>query len=86
MKSFIMYTTLHQILLGQSNQRKMKWAQHVTVMGEIINAHNMLVRKPKGNRPIGRPMHRWEDNIKMGTKERKEYGPYSGKVPVSSAH
>jgi hypothetical protein len=34
-------------------------------MGEMRNANRILVRKPEGKRPFGRPMRRWEDNIKM---------------------
>jgi len=31
--------------------------------------YRVLVRKPEGKRPLGRPMRRWEDNIKMGLQE-----------------
>jgi len=31
--------------------------------------HRVLVGKPEGKRPLGRPRHRWEDNIKMGLRE-----------------
>jgi hypothetical protein len=34
-------------------------------MGKVRGAYNILVGKPEGKRPIGRPRHRWEDNIKM---------------------
>jgi hypothetical protein len=34
-------------------------------MGEVRGAYNILVGKPEGRRPLGRPRHRWEDNIKM---------------------
>jgi hypothetical protein len=34
-------------------------------MGEVRGAYNILVRKPEGSRPLGRPRRRWEDNIKM---------------------
>jgi hypothetical protein len=33
-------------------------------MGEMKNAYSILVRKPEGKRPLGRPRHRWEDNIR----------------------
>jgi hypothetical protein len=36
---------------------------------EMINARNILVRKPEGKRPLGRPRQKREDNIKMGFKE-----------------
>jgi len=41
----------------------MRWARHVAHMGEIRNAYNILVGKPEGKRPLGRPRHRWKDNI-----------------------
>ena len=41
------------------------WAEHVARMGEGRGVHRVLVGKPEGNRPLGRPRRRWEDNIKM---------------------
>ena len=38
---------------------------HVARMGEGRGAHRVLVRKPEGKRPLGRPRRRWEDNNKM---------------------
>jgi hypothetical protein len=38
-------------------------------MGEVRGAYNILVGKPEGRRPLGRPRHRWEDNIKMDLGE-----------------
>jgi hypothetical protein len=38
-------------------------------MGEKRNAYRMLVGKPEGNRPLGRPRRRWEDNIRMDLRE-----------------
>jgi hypothetical protein len=45
--------------------RKMRWAGHVARMKEKRNACRLLVGKPEGKRPLGRPRRRWEDNIKM---------------------
>jgi hypothetical protein len=45
--------------------RRMRWAGHVARMGEERGVHRVLVGKPEGKRPLGRPRRRWEDNIKM---------------------
>ena len=49
--------------------RRMRWAGHVGRMGEGIVVHRVLVGKPEGKRPLGRPRRRWEDNIKMDLQE-----------------
>jgi hypothetical protein len=46
----------------------------VAQMGETRNAHRILVGKPEGKRPIGRPRRRWVDNIKMDLSEMGWYG------------
>jgi hypothetical protein len=38
-------------------------------MGEKMNVHRLLVRKPEGKRPLGRPRRKWIDNIKMDLLE-----------------
>jgi hypothetical protein len=38
-------------------------------MGEVRDAHNILVGSPEGRRPLGRPRRRWEDNIEMDLGE-----------------
>ena len=48
---------------------RIRWAGHVAHMGERRGAYRVLVGKPEGNRPLGRPRHRWEDNIKMDLQE-----------------
>jgi hypothetical protein len=52
-----------------TKSRKMRWARHVTRMGEKRNAYRLLVRKPEGKRPLGRPRRRWVVNIKMDLLE-----------------
>ena len=42
---------------------------HVARMGEGRGVHRVLVGKPEGKRPLGRPRRRWEDNIKMDLRE-----------------
>ena len=42
----------------------MRWAEHVERMGEKKGVYRVLVGKAEGKSPLGRPMHRWEDNIK----------------------
>jgi hypothetical protein len=49
--------------------RRMRWAGHVARMGEVRGAYNILVGRPEGSRPLGRPRRRWEDNIKMDIRE-----------------
>jgi hypothetical protein len=49
--------------------RQMRWAGHVVRMGEDRRVYNVLVGKPGGKRPLGRPRRRWEDNIKMVLQE-----------------
>jgi hypothetical protein len=46
-----------------------RWAEHVARMGEDRGVHRVLVGKPEGKRPLGRPRHRWEDNIKQDPQE-----------------
>ena len=42
----------------------MRWAGHIARMGEGRGLYSVLVGKPEGKRPIGRPRSIWEDNIK----------------------
>ena len=49
--------------------RRMRGAGHVARMGERRGVNRVLVGKPDGRRPLGRPRHRWEDNIKMDLRE-----------------
>jgi len=45
--------------------RRMRWAGHVARMGEGRGVYRVLVGKPEGKRPLGRPRRRRKDNIKM---------------------
>jgi len=45
--------------------RKLKRAGHVAHMGEGRGVYRVLVGKPEGRRPLGRPRRRWEDNIRL---------------------
>jgi hypothetical protein len=51
--------------------RRMRWAGHMACMGEVRGACNILVGRPEGRRPLGRPRRRcrWEDNIKIDLRE-----------------
>jgi hypothetical protein len=49
--------------------RRMRWAVHVACMGEGRGAYKVLVGRPEGKRPLGRPRCRWEDNIKIDLGE-----------------
>jgi hypothetical protein len=47
----------------------MRWAGHGARVGETRNAYKILVGKSEGERPLGRPRGRWEDNIRMDLRE-----------------
>jgi hypothetical protein len=49
--------------------RRMRWAGHVARMGEKRNAYRILVGKPEGKRPLGRPRRRWVDSSKMDLRD-----------------
>jgi hypothetical protein len=49
--------------------RRMRWEEHVSCMGEGRGIYRVLVGRPKGKSAVGRPRHRWEDNIKMDLRE-----------------
>jgi hypothetical protein len=52
-------------IIRQIKSRRMRWAGHVARMGEERKVYEVLVGKPEGKRPLGRPRHRWEDGIRM---------------------
>jgi hypothetical protein len=49
--------------------RRVSCVGHVARMGEKRHAYRLLVGKPEGKRPLGRPRHRWMDNIRMDLGE-----------------
>jgi hypothetical protein len=49
--------------------RRMKWAGHGACMGEGRGVYRVLVGRPNGKIPLGRPRRRWEDNIKLDLRE-----------------
>jgi len=53
----------------QVKKLRMRWAEQVARMGERRQVRRVLVGKPEGKKPLGRPRHRWEDNIKMNLQE-----------------
>ncbi|KAJ4437318.1 hypothetical protein ANN_17456 [Periplaneta americana] len=67
-------TELHALyssrdIIRNIKSRRLRWAEHVARMDESRNAYRVLYGRPKGNRPLGRPRRRWEDNIKMDLRE-----------------
>ncbi|KAJ4437758.1 hypothetical protein ANN_13696 [Periplaneta americana] len=56
-------------IIRNIKSRRLRWAGHVARMGEYRNAYRVLVGRPEGKRPLGRPRRRWEDNIKMDLRE-----------------
>ena len=76
MNFFILYewrklhnAELHAKIIRSLKSRRLIWAGHVAHMDQSRNAYRVLVGKPEGKRPLGRPRRRWEDNIKMDLRE-----------------
>jgi hypothetical protein len=71
MVGIVLIIYVYILLLIKS--RRMRWAGHVARRGEKRNAYRhmvgMLVGKPEGKKPLGRPRRRWVDNIKMEIRE-----------------
>ena len=61
-----LYCSLNIVRVTKS---RMIWAGHVARVGERRGVYMVLVGKPEGKRPLGRPRRRWEDNIKMDLQE-----------------
>jgi hypothetical protein len=62
-----LYSLPHIVRVVKS--RRMRWAGHVARMGEGRDVHGVLVGRPEGTRPWGRPRRGWVDNIKMDLQE-----------------
>jgi hypothetical protein len=61
----IIFNTDNIIFIRMIKSRRMMWTGHVAGKGEMRNAYGILVGKPEGKRPQGRPRRRWVDNIRM---------------------
>ena len=62
-------TPLWELMIVLICSVRMRWAGHVARMGEERGAYRILVGKPGGKRPLGRPRRRWMDNIGMDLQE-----------------
>jgi len=56
-------------IINVIKSRRLRWAGHVARMSEDRTAYKILIGKPNGKRPLGRPRRRWEDNIRMDLNE-----------------
>jgi hypothetical protein len=61
-------------IIRQVKSRRMRWAGHVARMGEERRVHKILVGKPEGKWPLGRPRRRWEHGIRMDLRETGFWG------------
>ncbi|KAJ4435043.1 hypothetical protein ANN_23616 [Periplaneta americana] len=62
-----MYSSPH--VIRNTKFRRLRWVGHVANMCESRNAYRVLVGRPEGKRPLGRPIRRWENNIEMDLRE-----------------
>ena len=66
--------------MGVIKLRRMRWMGHVARMaGQGRGTYRVLVEKPEGEGPLGRPRRRWYDNIKMHLKEVR-LGAWTGLI------
>jgi hypothetical protein len=68
MRSFIICTPT---IIRMIKSRRMTWAGHIARMGEKRNTYRILMGKPAGKRPLGRPRRRWVNSITMDLRERE---------------
>ena len=64
-----MYCAVSLNIVRVIKSRRMRWAGHVACVGERRGVYRVLMGKPEGRRPLGRPRRRWEDNIEMDVLE-----------------
>jgi hypothetical protein len=64
-----LYPSSNIVVIRTIKSRRMRWAGHLARMGKKRNPYRILVGKPEGRRPLGRPRRRWVDNIKMELRE-----------------
>jgi hypothetical protein len=55
--------------IRQIKSRKMRWAGQVARRGGENKVYRVLMAKPEGKRPLGRPRRRWEDGIRVDLGE-----------------
>jgi hypothetical protein len=56
-------------IIRQIKLKTVRWAGHVTGMGEERNVYEVLIGSSEGKRPLGIPCHRWDDGIRMDLRE-----------------
>jgi hypothetical protein len=61
-------------IIRMITSRRIRWKRHVELTGEKRNAHRDLAGRPERKRPLERPWHRWEDNIKWILEEQDAVG------------
>jgi hypothetical protein len=58
-----------QNIIRQNKPRRMRWTGHVAPMGKERKMYKVLLAKPEGNSPLGKPSSRWEDGIRMDLRK-----------------
>ena len=56
-------------IIQEMKSRRMSWAGYESPVRKRRGAYSVLVGRPEGKRPLGRPMCRWEDNIKVDVQD-----------------
>jgi hypothetical protein len=69
-------------IVREIKSKRMRWAGHVARIGEIRGVYRVLVGKPEGKRPLGRPRHRWVYNFKTDLHE-VEWWAWTGSIWLS---